>query len=186
MKIFSLTTWADSTNRRKKEKVVGWLQQLSHPRLYNEEYEKLNIPYLTPATLVSTKEMAIQLGLPRRSTSAVTVIETQAFGRKVQRADHIAETPERAIHLGNVYHLWNEMKHNPIKLSLEQFTSHVFISGSTGSGKSNTVYQLLDQLHQNNVNFMVIEPAKGEYKNVFGHREDVLVLGTNPSPSSNA
>ena len=164
----------------KKEKVISWLKQLSHPRLHSEEYEKLNIPYLTPATLVSTKEMAIQLGLPRRSTSAVTVIETQAFGRKVQRADHVAETAERAIHLGNVYHLWNEMKHNPIKLSLEQFTSHVFISGSTGSGKSNTVYQLLDQLHQNDVNFMVIEPAKGEYKNVFGHREDVLVLGTNP------
>ena len=179
---FSLTTWTDSDSiyDSKKEKVISWLKQLSHPRLHSEEYEKLNIPYLTPATLVSTKEMAIQLGLPRRSTSAVTVIETQAFGRKVQRADHIAETAERAIHLGNVYHLWNEMKHNPIKLSLEQFTSHVFISGSTGSGKSNTVYQLLDQLHQNDVNFMVIEPAKGEYKNVFGHREDVLVLGTNP------
>ena len=179
---FSLTTWTDSDSiyDSKKEKVIGWLKQLSHPRLHSEEYEKLNIPYLTPATLVSTKEMAIQLGLPRRSTSAVTVIETQAFGRKVQRADHVAETAERAIHLGNVYHLWNEMKHNSIKLSLEQFTSHVFISGSTGSGKSNTVYQLLDQLHQNDVKFMVIEPAKGEYKNVFGHREDVLVLGTNP------
>ena len=179
---FSLTTWTDSDSiyDSKKEKVISWLKQLSHPRLHSEEYEKLNIPYLTPSTLVSTKEMAIQLGLPRRSTSAVTVIETQAFGRKVQRADHVAETAERAIHLGNVYHLWNEMKHNPIKLSLEQFTSHVFISGSTGSGKSNTVYQLLDQLHQNDVNFMVIEPAKGEYKNVFGHREDVLVLGTNP------
>lgn len=179
---FSLTTWTDSDSiyDSKKEKVIGWLKQLSHPRLHSEEYEKLNIPYLTPATLVSTKEMAIQLGLPRRSTSAVTVIETQAFGRKVQRADHVAETAERAIHLGNVYHLWNEMKHNSIKLSLEQFTSHVFISGSTGSGKSNTVYQLLDQLHQNDVKFMVIEPAKVEYKNVFGHREDVLVLGTNP------
>ena len=179
---FSLTTWTDSDSiyDSKKEKVISWLKQLSHPRLHSEEYEKLNIPYLTPATLVSTKEMAIQLGLPRRSTSAVTVIETQAFGRKVQRADHVAETAERAIHLGNVYHLWNEMKHNPIKLSLEQFTSHVFISGSTGSGKSNTVYQLLDQLHQNDVNFMVIEPAKGEYKHVFGHREDVTVLGTNP------
>ena len=177
---FSLTTWADSINRRKKEKIVSWLKQLSHPRLYSEEYEKLNISYLTPATLVSTKEMAIQLGLPRRSTSAVTVIEAQSFGRKVQRADPYDENSEKTVYLGNVYHLWNEMKHNPIKLSLEQFTSHVFISGSTGSGKSNTVYQLLDQLHQNDVNFMVIEPAKGEYKNVFGHLEDVLVLGTNP------
>ena len=27
---------------------------------------------------------------------------------------------------------------------------------------------------------LVIEPAKGEYKNVLGHRKDVNVFGTNP------
>lgn len=27
---------------------------------------------------------------------------------------------------------------------------------------------------------MVVEPAKGEYKNVFGNRSDVHVYGTNP------
>lgn len=33
------------------------------------------------------------------------------------------------------------------------------------------------------VKFLVVEPAKGEYKNVFGGRKDVTVLGTNPKLS---
>ena len=60
-------------------------------------------------------------------------------------------------------------------------TSHVFITGSTGSGKSNTVYQLLDKLctQGSEKHFLVVEPTKGEYKAVFGGREDVSVYGTN-------
>ena len=41
---------------------------------------------------------------------------------------------------------------------------HTFITGSTGSGKSNTIYEILDQLDTVGVKFMIIEPAKGEYK----------------------
>lgn len=66
-----------------------------------------------------------------------------------------------------------------VELDVKKLASHIFVTGSTGSGKSNTVYQLLSELNKNDVNFMVIEPAKGEYKNVFGHHEDVTVLGTN-------
>ena len=33
------------------------------------------------------------------------------------------------------------------------------------------------------INFLIIEPAKGEYKNMFGSRKDVAVLGTNPAYS---
>lgn len=57
---------------------------------------------------------------------------------------------------------------------------HTFITGSTGSGKSNTVYQILMELRQDRVPFLVIEPAKGEYKDVFGHLPDVNVFSTNP------
>ena len=61
-------------------------------------------------------------------------------------------------------------------------TAHTFITGSTGSGKSNTVYTLLDELcfrNEPKAHFLVIEPAKGEYKQVFGGRPDVSVYGTN-------
>lgn len=31
-----------------------------------------------------------------------------------------------------------------------------------------------------NTEFLVIEPAKGEYKDIFGGRDDVDIYGTNP------
>ena len=58
---------------------------------------------------------------------------------------------------------------------------HLLIAGSTGSGKSNTVYQILSELHQDKVPFLVVEPAKGEYKHVFGMDSEVSVYGTNPN-----
>jgi len=64
-------------------------------------------------------------------------------------------------------------------LSLESLSAHTLITGSTGSGKSNTVYNMIDELEKNNVKFLVVEPAKGEYKHYFGNRIDVNVYGTN-------
>ena len=61
---------------------------------------------------------------------------------------------------------------------------HTFVTGSTGSGKSNTIYELIRQTNNLGANFMVIEPAKGEYKHVFGNRSDVYVYGTNPEYSA--
>ena len=172
---FALTTW----NSDKSRMLLPWLCNLTHPRLMSDLSRNLNISYLTPATLVSGKEMAMQLSLPRRSTSTVSVVEATPFGRKIQNVDGLTQKAEKSVNLGVVRHLWTDLPQK-VELDIKKLSSHIFVTGSTGSGKSNTVYQLLDQLHQNDVNFMVIEPAKGEYKNVFGHREDVLVLGTNP------
>ena len=57
---------------------------------------------------------------------------------------------------------------------------HTFITGATGSGKSNAVYTLLKRLDEEDISFLVVEPAKGEYKHIFGNRKDVSVYGTNP------
>ncbi|GHT80783.1 ATP-binding protein [Betaproteobacteria bacterium] len=174
---FALSTWKNSA----KTDVANWLASLNHPRLKHPF--KLDIPYLTPATLVSGKEMALLLGLPRHSTSTVSVLEAQAFGRRVQRLGAqgtVADTKaEKTLTLGRVRHLWKDMPQK-IELDINQLASHVFVSGSTGAGKSNTVYSILDQIGKTEIKFLVIEPAKGEYKHVFGHRDDVRVLGTNP------
>lgn len=173
---FALTTWQSQN----KKVVLDWLATLTHPRLTPTFSEGINIDYLTPATLVSGKEMAIQLSLPRRSTSTVAVLQTQAFGRKVQRLDSSGERKqaEREICLGSIRHLWNDLPQT-INLDVNQLASHLFVTGSTGAGKSNTIYELLSQLSSHQVPFMVIEPAKGEYKHMFGHRSDVRVLGSN-------
>ena len=57
----------------------------------------------------------------------------------------------------------------PVSLELEEFRSHCFITGSTGSGKSNTSYHLLECFAQRQIPFLVVEPAKGEYKFAFGN-----------------
>lgn len=173
---FALTTW----NSTKKSAVLDWLGTLSHPPLQHALSKQLPIGYLTPATLISGKELAIQLSLPRRSTSTVAVMETQSFGRKVQRLDGDSTAPPgRSIELGRIRHLWENLPQT-IDLSLDQLSGHVFVSGSTGAGKSNTVYAMLDQISASDIPFLVIEPAKGEYKHVFGHRQDVQVFGTHP------
>ncbi len=173
---FALTTWQS----KNKKIVLDWLAMLTHPRLTPTFSEEININYLTPAPLVSGKEMAILLSLPRRSTSNVVVLQTQAFGRKVHRLDSssVKQHAEREICLGSIRHLWNDLPQT-INLDVNHLASHLFITGSTGAGKSNTVYELLSQLGRHRIPFMVIEPAKGEYKHMFGNRNDVRVLGSN-------
>lgn len=178
---FALTTWTSS----QKSAVLDWLKDLSHPQLKPGFSKQLPVPYVTPATLISGKEMAIQMSLPCRSTSTVSVVETQAFGRKVQHLDGSAPRAgkERKLNLGNIRHLWENLPQT-IELNLDQLSSHVFVSGSTGAGKSNTLYEILGQVSTVGIPFLVIEPAKGEYKHVFGHRSDVTVLGSNPAHSA--
>ena len=142
---------------------------------------------VTPGTLISSSELAIAAGLPNHSVPGIPVIECAEFGRTVSSYDDSEKS--RTITLGNIYNMHAEEK-LPVELDVDSLSSHVFITGSTGSGKSNTVYQLLDSLKQSEVKFLVVEPAKGEYKNVFGQDEtdelhcNVHVYGTNPDISS--
>ncbi len=54
----------------------------------------------------------------------------------------------------------NHEENAKVHLSKESLASHTFITGSTGSGKSNTVYQLLNEAMEQGARFMVVEPAK--------------------------
>lgn len=177
---FALTTW----NSKNKSAVLDWLGSFSHPWLKPNFSKHIPIGYLTPATLVSGKELAIQLSLPRRSTSTVAVVATQAYGRKIQRSDGSSASDKKndGLILGHLRHLWENLP-QVVKISRDQLSSHVFVCGSTGSGKSNTLYEMLSQINASGIPFLVIEPAKGEYKHVFGHESNVSVFGTNPTQS---
>lgn len=131
----------------------------------------------TPATLVSGRELPMHLGLPTRSVHGLPIIEHAEFGRNVPDE---AMPDEDKMNLGKIYHMGKEEAAELI-LNRQAMASHTFITGSTGTGKSNAVYHLLDEITKNGqTTFLVVEPAKGEYKNVFGNCTDVQVFGTNP------
>ena len=66
-------------------------------------------------------------------------------------------------------------------MDVDLLASHCFITGSSGSGKSYATYQLLDNLLKQDVSMMVIEPAKGEYKQVFGGLKGIRIFNTDPN-----
>lgn len=128
---------------------------------------------VTPAMLISGQELALEIGLPKRSFPGVQVM---------QHAEFDCNPPENGnLRLGDLYRMGKVDEDVSVKLSDKSLTAHTFITGSTGAGKSNTVYHILNELTKDDsVHFLVVEPAKGEYKGAFGGREDVAVYGTNP------
>ncbi|WP_020005349.1 ATP-binding protein [Brachyspira innocens] len=160
----------DNTN---KKEVLNYVAKMHHPLFKLTD----DLPLISPAVTVSSLEMAIQAGLPQKSVAGVPVIKYTPFAREIVSYDNIDNS--NSINLGKVFHLGEE-ENTEVNLNVKSLASHTFITGSTGAGKSNAVYKIIEGFYAKNVKFLVIEPAKGEYKNVFGHRNDVHVFGTNP------
>jgi DNA helicase HerA-like ATPase len=58
----------------------------------------------------------------------------------------------------------NRRPAGPLTLPLDSLNRHVFVSGATGSGKSQTVRALLEAATAAGIPWLVVEPAKAEYR----------------------
>lgn len=170
----AINTWADKASI---PLLTTYITHFCHPKF---EYISADAPCLiSPASLISTKELAIEMSLPRKSVCGLPVIEHAVFGQQIVRNDAALENKAQAdsISLGNVYHL-NTKTDVSVQLDMRSLTMHTFVTGSTGAGKSNAVYHILDELSERKIPYLVIEPAKGEYKTKFTNAQ---VFGTNPN-----
>lgn len=166
-------------NKKQLPMLRDYIINFIHP-IFLYSSEAASIP-VSASTLISGNELAIQMGLPRKSVCGFPVIEHADFGREVVRYNK--KNSGSDFILGNVFSMGSE-SNTEVRLDRDSLTMHTFITGSTGSGKSNTVYEILNKLRIiYNIPFLVVEPAKGEYKNVFGHLSGVSVYGTNPKKS---
>lgn len=164
--------------------ICSYLRDLRHPvfalspALLDQHPSFSVYPATVDATAaLSGKELAYSLNFPKRSVPGLPVIECASFGRNVSTFD--GTQPQQGLCIGRVFHMHRE-EHVKTFLSKNSLASHTFVTGSTGAGKTNTVCRILDQALDQQINYLVIEPAKGEYKDVYGGREDVNVFGTNP------
>jgi hypothetical protein len=58
-----------------------------------------------------------------------------------------------------------------IQIGLEQLNKHAFICGVPGSGKTTTAFNLLTELYDRNIPFLVFEPAKTEYRSLLAIKQ---------------
>lgn len=186
----AINVWKGAVEEEKyaAKEIADYIRQLRHPVFaLNSEHiiedRAFNVypSIVTATTSLSGKELAYSLNFPQRSIAGLPILECAEFGRNIVTYDENASV-DKDIELGKIFHM-NRAENTEVKLSKESFTSHVFVTGSTGSGKSNTVYQLLKETRKSGTKFLVIEPAKGEYKHIFGNRKDVSVYSTNPAIS---
>ncbi len=183
----------DDTCPKMRDGVLFVLQRLQHPKIRLEMYDEVksgsgagtlkltDTQVVTPAMLISGKEIPTIMGLPRKSVPGITVDSMAEFGRNIP--DAWKARVRRPVRFGTIHHMGQpEKTRTQTWLDLDAFASHMFICGASGSGKSNTTYNLLQELINNKIPFLVIEPAKGEYKIEFGGLPGINIFTADETP----
>lgn len=169
----AINSWID--NSQKMKMLTNSVCHLSHPVFWNNLTVNGENIKVENSSLLSSKELAMLLSLPHKSVPGFPVVEHVSLAKEVIRNNE--SLMKREVSLGCIFDLGKAYIENRVKLDVKSLTQHVFVTGSTGCGKSETIYKLINETKQVGTKFLVIEPAKGEYKNAFG---DVNVFGTNP------
>jgi uncharacterized protein len=115
--------------------------------------------------------LAALAGLPRREVPGLRVLDAGYFDVTSEVGGGLA--------LGAVLD-GQDRQVGTFTVPLQTLNRHVFVTGSTGAGKSQTVRHLLEQLTEAGIPWLAIEPAKSEYAAMAG-RIGAPVTVVNPS-----
>jgi hypothetical protein len=125
-------------------------ERLHHP--CGESFENLTTP-------LNTEELSLLVNLPLREMPGIPIQPAASFSLNPPRAANV----EDKLMIGRLLEGGEEIGDLNYEIDLDTLTRHIFITGITGSGKSNTCRRLLVSLIESGRNFLVIEPAKDEY-----------------------
>ncbi len=126
-------------------------------------------------TAINTEELSLLATLPNNDVDGISVSKTSSFGST--QSKNIDKY--KSIDIGNVLIKKKSTKQR-FKISFESLNSHLFVSGITGSGKSNTIKTILTKLQSDKLDkkipFLVIEPAKSEYKHLLANISNLQIF----------
>lgn len=124
------------------------------------------------ANWMTSKELSLIAGIPQKEVIGLSLKEEIEFGLNVKPCDN----PISLGHLvqsGNVCDGSNSLPNIEVSLDKNDLNKHIFITGTTGAGKTTTCQRLL---LSGGGNFLVIEPAKTEYRILKQQYPDILVF----------
>lgn len=117
----------------------------------NEKDYKNNL-----CSLITSEEICGICSIPIENTFGFEINESKGYA-----LNYLKKENDKT--LGYVCEYDNPLDNVPFGLSEEDLNKHVFVCGITGSGKTNTVKKILESVNEP---FLVIEPAKKEYRNI--------------------
>lgn len=104
---------------------------------------------------ISTNELGVIAGIPKKEVAGLSLREEVEFGLNYTSPD------KGCIELGKLIQNGDIRENNKVYLDKNVLDRHVFIAGVTGSGKTTTCQKILSE---SGMPFLVIEPAKTEYR----------------------
>ena len=125
-------------------------EQLHHP--LGKFFENLTTP-------MNTDELSLLANLPLRELPGIPTQPAAYFSLNPP----VPNSSSPGLQLGQVLEGGEEIGDLHYEIDTDTLTRHVFITGITGSGKSNPCRRLIEEMMTQGKNFMVIEPAKDEY-----------------------
>lgn len=136
-----------------------------HP--LGKEYQSLGTP-------ITTDELSILISFPSREVPGLKMKKVTDF--------NLNPPPISGAEIGSLLYRGEKLD-TRIAISQKALTRHTFVTGLTGSGKTNTCLALLeDSYRKHGLGFLVIDPAKTEYRfllnsSVLGDKLTIFTLG---------
>ena len=140
---------------------------LSNGHFYLPLSHYLDVQYEYPVSLykpslisyISTSHLSSLLQLPLSSVNGFRVFEMEKNADSIHLFDSNYETANSSsLILGT-----DRESGLPSHINYNDLTEHVLVTGATGSGKTNTVFTFLKDLHDNRIPALIIEPSKNDY-----------------------
>lgn len=107
------------------------------------------------ATCLTLQEISLIAGMPQHEVPGLALTPYTPFGLNT------TAPADEGFSIGHLVYGGQALADNPVLLDRNVLNKHVFVTGITGSGKTMTCKQLLSS---SGMNFLVIEPAKTEYR----------------------
>lgn len=118
---------------------------------------------------MSSNELSLIAGLPQKEVIGLSLKKEVEFGLNPNNKN-LKE--ENKVDLGKLVKSGNSTEFS-VCLDRSHFDKHIFITGVTGSGKTTTCQKIL---YESKVPFLVIEPAKTEYRILKNTYNDLLIF----------
>lgn len=133
-------------------------------------------------SIITGKELSRMMGFPRKSAGTVSVIHMAAFGRNIHLVgkNKKEDFDRKSFPIGKIVHMGHIDGNEETRLDMEKINAHMLAVGATGVGKTTAIGDILFQLNANDIPFTVIEPAKGEYGELWGKLQDIEIYSTTP------
>lgn len=116
------------------------------------------------SSLLSSKELAIFISMPQLERPGYDTRVAPHFGQALRvgtgQTIEIGDILDRGVTTGSKY-----------ALPIGDLNSHGLVAGITGSGKTNTLFNILREIYGAKVPFLVVEPTKTEYRDLMEDKE---------------